>query len=229
VPTSDGVEATIQGTFYLNTVFNNAASNAVKTFDTQFSTRTFGPDELHPYDHVKGYRAFLTAIVLPVAENNMRDVVAGVQCADLVSSCALVQNTQQVASKAPVSTLVKGKNNQANVQRVQSDIATGLTQDLKTTLGDAFFRNISFKLTKVTLPPKVQTAIDDAQSAFAQVSQSQARIASATADATANTQRQKGYNACPACRQIDAIRAWRGTGVTTVVNGGAAVSVGGKR
>lgn len=227
VPTSDGVEATIQGTFYLNTVFNNSRPGfaAMDQFDTQFSTRTFNGK--HPYDGTAGWSEFLTAIVLPVAENNMRDVVAGVQCADLVSSCALVQNSQGAPTGQQVSTLVRGKNNQANVAKVQGDIATGLAADLKSTLGGVvFFRNISFKLTKVSLPPKVQGAIDDAQSAFAAVSQSQARIAQATADATANEQRQKGYNACPACRQIDAIKAWKGTGVTTVVNGGASVSVG---
>jgi hypothetical protein len=227
VPTSDGVEATIEGTIYLNTVFDNskAGLKTMDSFDNQFSTRTFGSSDLHAYDGTEGWSAFLTAIVEPIVVNNLRETISGTACADLVSSCALVQNTNKVANPSAV----KGKNNQGNVARVQDTVASNLGDDLKSTLGGrAYFRNISFKLTTVSLPPRVQVAIDDAQSAFAQVSQAQARIASAKADAKANAARQKGYNNCPACQRIDAIRAWKGTGVTTVVNGGAAVSVGGK-
>jgi flavin-binding protein dodecin len=223
VPTGDGVEATVEGTIYLNTVFNNspAGLRAMDSFDTQFSTRTFGSKERHAYDGSKGWSDFLTAIVEPIVANNLRETISGTSCADLVSSCALVQNAASSADKA--AQLVRGKNNQGNVGRVQDTVARNLADDLESTLGGrAYFGNISFKLTKVTLPPKVQGAIDDAQSAFAAVSQAQAKVQSARADADANRARQKGYNACPACRQIDSIKAWRGTGVTTVVLGGNA-------
>jgi hypothetical protein len=227
VPTSDGVEATVEGTIYLNTVFDNSRAGlaAMDGFDSQFSTRTFGSHGRHAYDGSKGWSDFLTAIVEPIVVNNLRETVSGTACADLVSSCALVQNQSGSADQA--AKLVQGKDNQSNVARVQDTVATNLADDLKTTLGGrVYFGNISFKLTKVSLPPKVQGAIDDAQSAFAAVSQAQARVASARADAQANAARQVGYNSCPACRQIDAIKAWRGTGVTTVVNGGASVAVG---
>ena len=55
--------------------------------------------------------------------------------------------------------------------------------------------------------PGVQTAIDQAQSAFAEVSKAQARVAQAKAEAQENEEKQKGYNACPACQKIDAIKA----------------------
>jgi hypothetical protein len=222
VPTSDGVEVTIEGTFYLNTVFNNskAGVDAVKAFDTQFSTRTFGDGE-HAYDGNDGWAAFLGAIVEPIVVNNLRETVAGVQCSELVSSCALVQNQSGDASQA--AKLVTGKNNAANVARVQDAVSKGLATDLDLTLKRNYFGNISFKLNRVVLPEKVQDAINDAQSAFAQVSQAQARIRSAEADARANSRRQEGYSKCPTCARIDAIKALpRGL---TALGGNFAVSV----
>jgi hypothetical protein len=204
VPTSDGVEVTIEGTFYLNTVFNNGKPGkaAVEAFDTQFATRTFGPDGLHAYEGNDGWSAFLSAIVEPIVVNNLRDTVAGVSCSQLVSSCALVQNQ----SGKPAE-LVSGKNNQANVASVQQAVSKGLAVDLNQTLKRRYFGNVTFKLSRVVLPPKVQNAINDAQSAFAEISRAQAKIQSAKADAAANEERQHGYNSCPTCARIDAIRA----------------------
>src|SRR3954447_16306772 len=50
VPTRDGVDVTIEGPFYLNTVFDASPQGAesLKAFDTQFATRTF--DGKHAYD-----------------------------------------------------------------------------------------------------------------------------------------------------------------------------------
>jgi hypothetical protein len=207
VPTSDGVEVTIEGTFYLNTVFNNAKGGvaAVKAFDTQFATRTFGSDGQHAYDGNGGWASFLGAIVEPIVVNNLRETVAGVQCAELVSSCALVQN--QTGDAEAAAKLVTGKNNAANVARVQDAVSTGLANDLDSTLKRRYFGNIAFKLNRVVLPGKVQNAINDAQSAFAAVSQAQARIRSAQADAEANAARQAGYDKCQTCARIDAIKA----------------------
>lgn len=231
VPTSDGVEVTIEGTIYLNTAFENPAKGeapkdtTVGAFDTQFATRTFGSDDKHAYDGTKGWSAFLAAIVEPIVVNNLRETVSGISCAELVSSCALVQNNG-TSQKAAVK--VQGKDNKGNVAIVQTNVERSLKTDLESTLKRQYFGNIQFKLSRVVLPSKVQNAIEDAQSAFAEVSQAQARIRSAQADATANDERQKGYDKCHACAQIDAIKAWKGTGVTTVVTGGAAVSVGGR-
>jgi hypothetical protein len=206
VPTSDGVDVTIEGTFYLNTVFNDLrdGEEALKAFDTQFATRTF--DGKHAYDGNSGWSAFLGAIVEPIVVNNSREVVSGVSCADLVSSCALVQNqgqagTQQVQAKA------KGNANKSNVARLQSAVEEGLGRDLETTLGRPYFKNIKFNLQRVILPSRVQAAIDQAQSAFAAVSQAQARVRSARLESQANAERQAGYRKCPTCARIDAIKA----------------------
>src|SRR4051812_41375543 len=206
VPTADGVDVTIEGTFYLNTVFNDlpAGEEALKAFDTQFATRTFNGQ--HAYEGNGGWSAFLGAIVEPIVVNNSREVVSGVTCADLVSSCALVQNqgqqgTQQVQAKA------KGNANQSNVAKLQQAVEQGLARDLQSTLGREYFKNIKFNLQRVVLPQRVQSAIDQAQSAFAAVSQAQARVRSARLESQANAERQSGYRKCPTCARIDAIKA----------------------
>ncbi len=52
-----------------------------------------------------------------------------------------------------------------------------------------------------------QKAIDQAQSGLAEVSRMQVRVAQAKADADANRDRQRGYDSCPGCQRIDAIKA----------------------
>lgn len=210
VPTSDGVEVTISGTFFFNTAFDGTkrGDELVKDFDTQFSTRTFGGK--HPYEGTSGWSNFLEVNVEPTIVNNMRQVVSGITCAELVSSCALVQNAgsaDAAAAAKRAKDLANGKVNQNNVQRVQDAVVTGLKPDLKTTLGQDYFQNIKFNLTTVRLPGRVQNAIDDAQAQFAAVSRSQAKVAQAKADADANEQKQRGYKACPACVQIDILKA----------------------
>jgi hypothetical protein len=64
-----------------------------------------------------------------------------------------------------------------------------------------------FNLVRITLPAKLQGAVDDAQATFAQVTQAQARVQSAKADAEANRIRQHGYQDCPACARIDELKA----------------------
>lgn len=205
VPTSDGVQVGIEGTFFLNTTFNNNQGQAlVKDFDTQFATRTFNDNgtEYHAYDGVAGWNAFLGSQIEPIVANNLRQVISNVRCSDLVSSCALVQNQ----GKSVKLDLTKQKNSQ-KITEIQTEVEKGLTEDLGATLRQPYFQNIRFILKNVDLPPKVQLAINDAQSAFAQISQAQARVQSAEADAKANEARQKGYSVCPQCARIDSIKA----------------------
>jgi regulator of protease activity HflC (stomatin/prohibitin superfamily) len=226
VQTADGVDVAIEGTFYLNTVFDNSPKGraAVKSFDTQFATRTFpsSDGDKHAYDGNLGWSAFLGSIVEPIVSNNLRESISGVTCADLVSSCALVQNS---ATRIDAKKL-KAKNNQSNIARVQQQVQQGLAADLASTLGRDFFNPLTlrFALKSVDLPTQVQTAINQAQAAFAQVSQAQARVASARADARANQTREAGYRKCPTCAQIDALKALpKGL---QALGSGAVVSVG---
>lgn len=207
VPSSDGVQVGIEGNFYLNTTFNNSTEglDSLKKFDTQFGTRLFtGPDgkSHHAWEGVEGWKAALAVLVEPIVANNLREVVASVSCAQLVSSCALVQN-----SGGNTVVALGHTNNLNNVNYVQEKINKGLQTDLNGTLGGEYFAKVQFRLTHVDLPPKVENAIDEAQASFAQVSNAQASVKKAHLESQANEERQNGYNRCPTCAVIDQIKA----------------------
>lgn len=215
VPTKDGVEVTIQGTFYMNTAFDNSPGGlaAMQSFDTQFSTRTFGVEDLHPYDGRAGFSAFLTANVIPSVRNNLRQVISGVSCYQLVSSCALVQNQSAEQQRNALSATTK-------IPEIEEAVQKGLDTDLSSTLGRPYFRNIKFSLSSVALPAKVQQAIESAQASFALVSKADAEKRAAKIEAQANLERQRGYNSCRACAQQDILKAIP-ENVTTYAPGGA--------
>jgi regulator of protease activity HflC (stomatin/prohibitin superfamily) len=201
-PTSDGVNVGIEATIYFSL---NLDHKALEVFDTKFGTRKFrGLDGVarSAYDGDDGWSGFLDQIVRPVIENDLREEINGFRCAELVSSCALVQNARGAAPIAP-----GGQSNNTNIARVQDSINQSLADDLEKTLGGEFFTGIRFNLVRITLPEKVQQAVEDAQAAFAQVTEAQARVASARADAQANRIRQRGYRDCPACARIDELKA----------------------
>jgi regulator of protease activity HflC (stomatin/prohibitin superfamily) len=153
----------------------------------------------HAYDGDDGWDSFLDQIVRPVISNDLREQIGDSRCEQLVSSCALVQNTS-----ASTTTALNGNTNLA---AIQDAINKSLQTDLNDTLQGKYFGDIRFNLAKVTLPTKLQDAIDEAQAAFAQITEAQARVASAKADAAANEQRQQGYQQCPACAAIDELKA----------------------
>lgn len=206
VPTKDGVRVRLTGTFYINTAFDGSkeGKRLVQAFDTAYGTRAFGGgDEAKKPWEDGGWPIFLNSILQPVIDSNIREVIAEFDCKQLVSSCALVQRggSEKVSAEQ-----VAGADNKSNVTLIQDRINQNLAEEIKAKLGESYFRNVRFSLGPVELPG-VQQAIDQAQSAFAEVSRAQARVAQSKADADANKERQKGYNACPACQRIDAIKA----------------------
>jgi SPFH domain / Band 7 family len=203
VPSSDGVNMGMEGTFYFTL---NLDHKVLTQFDNKFGTRTFrGADGEFRYawDGDVGWSSFLDQIVRPVIDNAIREQVNNARCAELVSSCELVQN--QIGAGRPPA--LSGKPNNANITKIQNAIVSSVRDDLRRNLGGDFLVDIKFILAKVTLPQQVQEAVDNAQAAYAQISESQARASQAQADAQANEERQRGYNACPACAQIDIIKA----------------------
>jgi regulator of protease activity HflC (stomatin/prohibitin superfamily) len=198
-PSSDGVEMGIEGTLYFSL---NLDAKTIRDFDNKFGTRSFtGADGKthHAYDGDDGWSAFLDQIIRPVIDNDLRQQIGDFRCSELVSSCALVQNSANAVAPAA--------NNNSNIAKIQDTINTSMASDLKTTLGDEFLTNIRFNLVKVTLPANVQDAVNNAQAAYAKVSEAQAQVAQAKAQADANKVRQDGYNACSTCAQIDELKA----------------------
>ena len=201
-PTSDGVNVGLEATIYFSL---NLDAQALRLFDDRFGTRKFRSLDgvaRTPYDGDDGWSGFLDQIVRPVIDNDLREQINRFRCSELISSCALVQNGagRRVA-------VTGGRSNNGNFAKVQQAINASLGEDLRRTLGGDFFKGIRFNLVRITLPAKVQRAVDDAQAAFAQVTQAQARVASARADARANRIRQRGYRDCPACATIDELKA----------------------
>lgn len=221
-PSSDGVEMGIEGTIYFTL---NLDPDTLKAFDTKFGTRQFrGVDGQlrYAYDGDEGWSTFLDAIVRPVIDNDLRIQINSFRCAELVSSCALVQNgAQRTGAPAPANPDTGGQTNNTNIAKVQEAVNSSLPKDLAEMLGGNFFEGIKFNLARVTLPQTVQDAVNKAQAAYAQVSEAQARVAQAKAEAEANKTRQQGYDACSACAQIDIIKALP-PGVTTYAPGAGA-------
>ncbi|MEW9529996.1 SPFH domain-containing protein [Microbispora sp. NPDC049125] len=202
VPSSDGVNMGIEGTLYFGLNLDHAT---LKSFDDKFGTRKFRSADggtYFPWDGDLGWSAFLDQIIRPVIDNDLRTQVNSFRCAELVSSCALVQN----ASNQQGGGLPQQGNN-ANIAKIQNAVNTSLAEDLKSTLGADFLTDIHFNLSRVTLPGEVQAAVDQAQAAFAKVTEAQAKVAQARAEADANKARQDGYNKCPTCAEIEKLKA----------------------
>ncbi|MDQ1536478.1 MAG: hypothetical protein QOE58_871 [Actinomycetota bacterium] len=207
VPTSDGVEIGLEATMYFDL---SQDPGVLKHFDDKYGTRTYRDKdgEFHPaWEGELGWSTFLDAVIRPVISNDLRQEVGNFRCVDLQASCALVQNNGLRPSQ--VVAVVKGGAtvNNTNIAKIQQAINKSLKEDFESTLGGPYITNVVFRVSKVALPAKLQLAVTDAQASFAQITQAQAKIASATAEAAANSQRQKGYEKCPACAQIDLLKA----------------------
>lgn len=229
VPTADGVEVGIEATVYFTLTSD---PGAISTFDDRYGTRKYrGLDGHYRYawEGEEGWLTFLDQIIRPVISNDLRQQIGAFQCSELQSSCALVQSgAQAAANPGQVASNIfdgsVGKQNNLNLAKIQDSIDTSLAADLDLTLGGKFITGVRFNLAKITLPGKVQAAIDDAQAEFAAVSKSQARVAQAQNEARANEQRQKGYQQCPACATIDTLKAIPPTVTTFAPGAGFAIT-----
>ena len=217
VPTSDGVFVGIEGTLYftLNTDTTGCGgtnsgnlqrrhpSCAIAEFDNRFGTRTFGGE--HPYDGDLGWDNFLAQVIRPVIDNNLREQIGNFPCKELISSCALVQNQGDVRDVSAS----QGRKNNANLIAIQNAINTSLRTDLRTELGGEYLTGLRFILRGVTLPPKVQQAVDDAQAAFGAVSLSEAHVKQASLEAKANRSARAATRTAPPARRSTSSRRSR--------------------
>lgn len=221
VPTSDGIQVGLEGTIYFHDAFDGTdAGNALlEKFDASFGVRTYpiigeAGSLTHAYNGDTGWSSFLDAVFRPVIDNELRQAIGSFKCEQLLASCALV--TQGESSK-PVGS--GGADTQTNIQKVQDQINSGLQDDLNSTLGQPYFTQITFRLSRVTPPEKVQNAINTAQASFAQVTQQRAQVNQSRLIAQANRIKAKTYRVCPACAVIDELKAMKGNvpaGVTVL-------------
>jgi hypothetical protein len=223
VPTKDGVLVGVEGTFYFDV--NYTDEKVMKAFDDKFGTRTYpvaGGDRTYAWDGDAGWSAFLSFTLGNLVQNVLRQEIGNVECSDLVASCSLAAN-----SSAQAAAVVDPKaNGNQTINQVQAAVNDAFTKDVDEVLGVALLINPRFVLSKVDLPSNVQDAINQAQAAFAGVTESQAALQRAQIDAQANAARQSGYNSCSTCAQIDILKALP-SGLTTYAPG-SGFSVTGK-
>lgn len=202
VPTKDGVNVEADAQITFRTDFTDEAGivtkcNAqvdcegydllVEKFDTAYGNRNFtsktgGSHKV--WEGNDGWNAFLDSIFRPVVENAFREQIGSINCSDLVSSCALVQSS--IAGQEENAVKFTPKNNQANFERIQTHVQNKIENGVKEALGSEYLTGFKVQLTKVTLPETVQSAIDDAQSNFAQIAEARARKEQAQYQAEAN-------------------------------------------
>ncbi|WP_240197191.1 SPFH domain-containing protein [Nonomuraea lactucae] len=196
VPSSDGVNLGIEGTLYFTL---NLDHDTLRTFDDKYGTRTYrGQDDrsLYAWDGDEGWTAFFGQAVRPVVDNALRSQIGALRCSELVPSCSLLE-----------SSTLKPRDSNTNIAKVQNAVNTSLARDLPQTLGGDFFTGLRFTLARVTLPADVQKSVDRSLAANAAVSEAQARVAQARAEAEANRARQDGYDKCPACAEIEKLKS----------------------
>lgn len=219
-PSSDGVPMAIEGTFFYQLNLDHTVLGA---FDNKYGTRSyaFNGSSYHAYDGDEGWNAFMNTQVRPVLDNDLRQQIAQVSCAELNAACALVKDATQTAAATA------GKATNVNYTAVQDAINRSLQKDIDTQLGGAYLTNVRFTLVKADLPANVQDAANNALAAFAQVSQKQAEVQQAQLDAQANAAKQQGYQNCPACQTIDELKALP-SNITTLSLGSSGLSIAAK-
>ena len=213
VPTKDGVQVGIEGTFYFEL---NQDPAVLQAFDDAYGTRTFPNaqgEQVSAWDVGEdGWSAFLNATMGNLVQNVLRQEIGKVTCPELVASCILAQN----APSGNQATVVQVDPNAPDLGNntlttIQDGVNKTFAIDVEKQLGLPLFTNISFAASKVTLPDNVQNAINVAQQSVAdangRVASAQAGQAEATALAAQNAAKQQGYDACPACAEIDRLKA----------------------
>ncbi|MEU8379947.1 SPFH domain-containing protein [Streptosporangium sp. NPDC048865] len=240
VPSSDGVNLGIEGTLYFTL---NLDQEALKRFDDRYGTRTYlGQDgeSRYAWDGDEGWNAFFIQSVRPVIYNALRSQIGALKCAELLSSCSLVQTT---SDKQATSAVI---DSNASITRAQNGINQLLERDLEQLLGGRFFTGLRFTLVRVTLPPEIQAAVNSTQVAQAGIAEAKAKasqadveaeakirqaeadakasVALAKGEAEANRALQESYRKCRACVEIDKLNALP-EGITVYAPGNSDVVV----
>jgi regulator of protease activity HflC (stomatin/prohibitin superfamily) len=212
VPTRDGVQVGLEGTVYLRFAGEVDRERLVR-FDSTVGTRRFPlPDgsALFPWQGSAGFAAMLDGVFRPILDNNLRREVGAFDCAQLVASCSLVRPARKSA----------GATASEAIRKIEKRIDASLAADLLSTVGQPYFRELRFRLVRVTLPDSVQGAIDKAQAEYANVNGARARLAQAHYEARRTRLLGKAYRQSPSVATIDAIKSVP-TGATVIVNTGA--------
>jgi len=177
VPTKDGVQVQIEGTTNFHTGFTGEEDDPnLEEFDQRFGNRKFGDKYVWEEG---GWDLFLNAQVRPVLVSTFREEIGGLDCAELVSSCALIQ--QNTTGNGSVDGEVEDAS--GNFEQVATAVEDKLATRMEDALGGPYLQDFQVNIERVRLPEDVQTKINTAQAAFADVSTQRARAESAKFEA----------------------------------------------
>jgi regulator of protease activity HflC (stomatin/prohibitin superfamily) len=204
VPTRDGVQVGIEATVFMRFVGERDLA-VLKQFDISYGTRRFptvsGEQRLYPWEGDDGFYTWLDNFFRPVFDFNLRREIGRLNCSDLVASCSLVQSGK--ASRY-VSANVRPKPS-AGV--IAERISGSLMGDFTRTIGQPYLWDFRMRISRVTLPKGVQTAIDEAQAQYVDVNTAEAELRQARFQYQRKRLLGDAYNASPGLANIDALKA----------------------
>jgi regulator of protease activity HflC (stomatin/prohibitin superfamily) len=203
VPTKDGVQIGIEATVFMRFVGERDVE-VLKRFDISYGTRRFTPaaggGSLYPWQGDEGFYAWLDNLFRPVLEYNLRRELGRYDCAQLVASCALVSSGRSAIGSIATPPV-------ADSEALADRLSSTLENDLARTLGQPYFWNIRMRIARVTLPKGVQSAVDEAQAKYVEVTGAKAELKQARYQRERNRLLGEAYNASPALANIDALKA----------------------
>jgi regulator of protease activity HflC (stomatin/prohibitin superfamily) len=207
-PTLDAVEVNVEGQarFTLST-----DPEVVEQFYKRYGVRAF--DGLHPYDGDEGWENFLFRTFRPVLRNTLRESIGKYRCVELNNTCQYVQNTEAV-TEGKIEEVATGQN----LDKIGTEVASNLHENLRSTLGADYFENVRFNLERISFEPEVERAVTAAQTKRTEVANARLdaqrareiargkRLAAAE-EARAIIQKQRAYAANPTAGDIDRLHA----------------------
>jgi regulator of protease activity HflC (stomatin/prohibitin superfamily) len=202
VPTKDGVQVGLEATVFLRFVGESNIA-VLEKFDTNYGGRRFtGADgrSLHPWQGDNGFAAWLDVFFRPVLNYDLRRELGALQCAELVASCSLI-------SRGSSFTTNNKKVPLADTDAIAARISKALERDMTATIGQPYFRDVRMRISHVTLPKNVQTAVDNAQAQFAAVNSAEAELKQAKYKAEGNKLIGDSLNRSPGLATIEAMKA----------------------
>lgn len=229
VPTKDGVEVEVDANIQFHTAFTDEENDLtacdcggkfnylVERFDTAFGNRSFSSKSggnHKVYEGNDGWNAFLDSQFRPVVETSFREQIGSVDCADLISSCSLVQSSS-TAGAVPVS--VTPKDNRESFERIARNLQGQLERSAEEALGDDYLTKFNVQVTNVDLPKKLEDEITDVQANFAAINSARAEKQKADYQAEAAERKAKAYRDNPILGQLKAVEELKNSNATIIL------------